>query len=483
MKNNNVIKVIALTLLIVALVLFALVGVKKHVAGVWVDTLKEYNYGMELNGYRELRFTLDRTAAEQEVYVDENGNVVGKPSDGVETRIENTGISLNAEETTDKATENTAVEKAKKDTGFKVETRTVKFNEDADVTKENFDKTKKIIQKRLETLSNYEYNIRVDDITGDMVIELPDDDRLELEQSLILTRGSLEVFDHQTGVILLDNDDIKNISYVTSQLEDGSVQAYMNIKLNDEGSKILTDLSKKYIETVDGAGNATTKYVSVRLDDQTLISTYFGEEVVNGELNVPMGQPSFDNESYVQIMDQLVQLVDILNGEEIPLKYQLADSTFVNSDVTDSDVLIFKVAFYAVIAVVSIVLIVKYKSKGYLAALLNIGFIALLSLVIRYTQITITLNAVIAFVGVVIINYVFMIKFLKGFENNTLSKVVYKDTCKEFYVAIVPAIIVAVIFTFMKGALINSIGMVIFWGLLVQALYNLLFIRALDTIN
>ena len=104
------------------------------------------------------------------------------------------------------------------------------------------------------------------------------------------------------------------------------------------------------------------------------------------------------------------------------------------------------------------------------------------SLLLRYTQITMTLNALIAFALVVVINYIFSLKILNGFNDNTLTKVVYRNVSKDLYIALVPVMILAVIFTCMNGIIITSIGMVLFWGILVQALYNALVIRALDVI-
>ena len=53
---------------------------------------------MELDGYRELRFELDASAVDTEVYVDKDGNVVGKPEDGTET-VGTTGITLETDTT------------------------------------------------------------------------------------------------------------------------------------------------------------------------------------------------------------------------------------------------------------------------------------------------------------------------------------------------------------------------------------------------
>ena len=122
------------------------------------------------------------------------------------------------------------------------------------------------------------------------------------------------------------------------------------------------------------------------------------------------------------------------------------------------------------IVVASIVMIVKYKLKGFILSIVSLGFVAVMDLVIRYMNITVTINSAIATIALIVMNYVYMFKILAGYKDNTLTKVVYKDVSKHYYLTIVPVIILAIIFTFMSGVVINSIGVVLFWGLLVQAL-------------
>ena len=483
-KKIKVVRTIAVLLVIVLLSVIAFAGINKQFLGVWVNIVEDYKLGMELDGYRELRFELDSSTVDTEVYVDKDGNVVGKPEDGTET-VGTTGITLETDATKkDEEKQNDdAANAARVATGYAVEKRTLKENEDSVVTKENFDLTKKIIQERLETIPGYEYNIRMDDITGEMLVEVPDDENIELEKSLILTKGRIDVVDHQTGVVLLDNSDIKEVSGVTSELEDGSgVQIYMSIQANEEGTKKLAEISKKYMQTVDGQGTASTKYVTVRLDGQVLVTTYFGEEIPNGQLNVPMGEPATDEATFNEMSEQLNRLTNIINGKQLPLVYALTGDNYIASEITDEIVMIIKVVFWTAIVILSAYMIAKYKLKGFKLAVISIGYIAILSLLLRYTQITMTLNALIAFALVVVINYIFSLKILNGFNDNTLTKVVYRNVSKDLYIALVPVMILAVIFTCMNGIIITSIGMVLFWGILVQALYNALVIRALDVI-
>ena len=84
----------------------------------------------------------------------------------------------------------------------------------------------------------------------------------------------------------------------------------------------------------------------------------------------------------------------------------------------------------------------------------------------------ITFNSLIALIGVVGINLLFSFKLLDNLKQSNDVKTVFVKTMKELYLAIIPVCIIAIIFTFMSGVVISSIGMVLFWGIAIQALYS-----------
>lgn len=478
-KNLKRVKVIAVLLIIILISAIAFGGLYTNIFGTWKNVLPKFNYGMELEGTRELRFVLDNSEEDQEVYVDSEGKVVGKVSDGAESKS-NSNINLNTDETANQ--ENVAEEQQNTtDLKYKTETRKIKANNDEDINIENFEKAKKIIQKRLETIPEYEYNIRLDNVTGELVIEVPNDENVEVEESLVTTKGKIEVIDYQTGVVLLDGNHIKSAKMATST-EDSKYQGYLRLQFDNEGTEKLKEISKEYQKTVDGEGKGTTKYVSVKLDNQVMLSTYFGEELTNGELNVPLGEPTENYSEYVETSEQLLRLADIINGDIMPLTYTLAADNYIDSSITEDVILIAEISFAVVMVVLSIYMIIKYKLRGFKAAIVNVGYIAVLSLVIRYAKVNVTLNSIVAFLAMVAINYAFMLKVLNGLKNSTSIKNVYGKAMKELYLAIIPVCLIAVIFTFMAGVVISSIGMTLFWGLFVQALYSLIMILALDII-
>ncbi len=484
--NLKKVRTIAVLLIVVLISVIAFGGLYVKKQGVWQNLLPDFNYGMELKGIRELRFSLDTTEEEKEVYVDENGNIMGEVAEehDHDENAEGEQTTENPEAGAEGQAQENQTEQTSEDetvNGYKKETRIIKANNDEDINIDNFEKSKKVIQKRLEALSSYEYNIRIDTITGELVVEVPDDDNLELEKSLISTIGKIEIVDHDTGLILIDNNHVKKAQTVNSQSETG-YQFYLQLQFDKEGSEKLNSISKEYISTLDETGTETIKYISVKLDGQELLTTYFGEEVNNGMIQIPMGEVVTESAAFNDTRDRVQRIAEVVNGDMMPLAYTLTSDNYVKSVITDEMIFIAEIVFAVVIALVSIFMIIKYKLKGLSLSIISVGYIALLTLVMRYTNVTVTLNGLVAFISVIAINYLFDIKMLNGLKDISNTRAVFGKAMKELYLTIIPVVIIAIIFTFMSGVVISSIGMVLFWGLLLQAVYNALVIFALAVI-
>lgn len=443
LKKVRLITILMIILLIIAI---SFLGLYFNNKGVWENVLPEYNLGMELGGYRELHFSLDSSEQTKEVYVDEKGNYKGDVT----------------------PTENTVPE------GYKVETRTIAKNDASKINIDNFEASKKIIQKRLENRDLYEYNIRQDSVTGKIVLEVPDDDNLDLNISLVATLGGLTIVDAQNGLILLEDAKLVNASPYAQTNELGQYEVYLQLNYDEEGKEILHDLTKEYAEKIDETGNANAKKVNVCLDGQSMITTYFGNEISSGTVHVPMGDPTTEYNEYLKLYDNVQEVADIVNEETLPLQYSLTDSIKIQSSITNEMKIVAVVICAIFIIIVSVYMTVKYKLEGLKQAIFSIGYIALLALMFRYTNVAITINSLIALVIVISINYIFSIKFLGKVKKENIRKVALKEALKEVYTTIIPIVIIAVIFTFMPAIVINSVGMSLFWGLVLQLLFSLI---------
>ena len=255
---------------------------------------------------------------------------------------------------------------------------------------------------------------------------------------------------------------------------------YLEIEFNDEGAKKLEEISKTYVKTTEEKENEegeieevdTTKYVSVVLDGTTYSSTYFGETMSTGVLYVPVTEAS-DNETLEQYRKEVEHIVTIINSGKLPIVYEYAEETIAPE--INKNVLFIVILVPVVLLLIScIVLVVKFKSKGFISTFLQIGYIALLLLAVRYTNVVITIEGIAGIVISVILNYILVYTML-----NNLKKKEHIEWNKigKFALRTIPVYIIAVILAFNSLTRINSLGMTVVWGSMVLYVYNLTITR------
>lgn len=470
-KKIKIFKTIAIVFIIITISLISFVGVFRDNLNAKLNIIPDFTYGMELAGTREFKFTLDTASEEKQVYVDDNGNYMGTVIE--DTSSTDTSISLEA--TVDSAGDVVAEEEADK-VQYKTETRTIKANDDSVLNQECYEQTKKILQARLEKAQIPEYNIRLDNVTGNLVLEVPEDDNTDQAYQLALSQGKFELVDGQTGVILLDNDDIKKAEAIYYAQE--SYQALLQIEFNKDKVETLREISKTYVKTTNESDEEETKTVQLKIDGEVLLETYFGEELKQGILQITMGQATTDYNTFLESYKSASYFANIIDNGKTPNVYTLASDNFVQSQITDDMMILAKVAFAGAVAIVSLVMIFKYKCKGFLGALASIGYIAVTLLAIRYTNVVVTPNSLVALLGVIAVNYIFVFTFLNRLKTDSV-KHAFMENMKKLNVTIIPLWVIAVIFTFMTNVAISSVGMVMFWGLFVQILYSFIITRTI----
>ena len=246
--------------MVVVVSMIAFWGIFLKDKGIWKNVVPDYEYGMQIEGARELRYVPDNSEAEKYVYVDENGAIKGE--------VWKDGSPTTAEEEAKSAEENADVENTESETeeiSYAKEMRSIKVNSDDKLTKENFEKTKKLIQKRLKSQQIPQYNIRIDDVTGKLVIETANDDTIETVENLIASAGQFQIIDYQNGLVLMDNSDIKKASVVSSNTD--MYNTYLQIEFNKEGAEKLKAIYKekgypviikeKHLENEEFSNNVT----------------------------------------------------------------------------------------------------------------------------------------------------------------------------------------------------------------------------------
>lgn len=486
------IKIVTITLAIILITMIAFFGIYSPVQNRMENKVKNYSYAMDLKGARTVVLKVNK-----------NNKTVIKDAEGKEV---SDGEGLTDEQLAEK--------------GYKKEE--TPYNNEEILTKENYKKTKEIIEKRLKKLNADQYVIKVNEETGDITVELTENDNTDSIVSNLNTTGKFEIIDSETKEVLMDNNDIKlaNVLYgsnSTSATSTGT-SVYLNIEFNKDGAKKLEDISNKYVkventEDAENADNATTedtnttgenvtegtntttentaegtdstgettteKKITMKIDDEEIMSTSFDEPLRTGKLQLSVGQASTDADALQGYVDQASNMATVLDTGNIPVKYSVDENEYIASDITRDQLQIIKYTGIAFVAIAIIVLCVIYKINGVIGAISYVGLFSLLMLLIRYTNVALSIEGLVAVALVLILEYIFINKILNKIKqeskrkiNRAIIKESIKETYKEFFITIIPIAIAIITFCFAKWTSISSFGMVMFWGIALIAIYN-----------
>ena len=475
------IKIITMIVLVILITMVSFFGVYTQVQNRMENQVKKYALDMDLEGARYVRLSVNRESTD-----------VIKDADGNE-------VETDEEMTDEQLAEN----------GYTKES--VPNNSEDILTVENYEKVKNIIGERLKSQGAGEYEIAVDNETGDILVEIPENENTDSLVSNINTIGNFEIIDADTKEILMDNNDIKlvNVMYGSSSSTSSGTTVYMNIEFNKEGTKKLENISNTYVESDEDTSNTTSentttdntteentttdnttstedstettkKEITLKIDDEEIMTTSFDEPIENGKLQLSMGSSTTDVGTLQDNISQASSIASVLDSGKLPIQYDVISNEYVLSDITNTHIEYLAIAVGIVLLVGLVIFIIRYKVNGLLSVISFIGLISLYLLVIRYTNVSVSIQGIVGIIVTVILNYIFINKILstikKSEDNKKLETVKegIKESYKEFFMKLIPICISVIVFCFISWTTISSFGMVMFWGIVLIALYNYL---------
>ena len=469
------IKILTIILIIILITIIAFGGIYIQKQNRMENQVKDYSYAMDIAGSRIIRL---KVSDEKETIIkDAEGNTVEDSEE------------LSDEEITEK--------------GYtKVE---IPYNSEEEKTDDNYKKSKEIIEKRFKELGIANYITKLDEETGDIIVEITENESTDSIVSNLATTGEFEIIDSQTQEVLMDNNDIKlaNVMYGADQSSSTSTgtMVYLNIEFTKEGKSKLEEISTNYTETTESTDTNTTedsnasdenttteeateetaqKTITMKIDGEEIMSTSFEEPIRTGKLQLSIGHGSTDADTLNDYINQASNMAVVLDTGNMPIRYTVDTNEFVKSDITQNELQIAGFIVLGISAIGLIILIIRYRTMGILGAFSFVGLASILLLVIRYTNVVLSLEGIFGIAVILILNYIFVNKFLnklKDKRKELAKKEVInanKETYKEFFIRIIPVIIMVIAFSFVQWTPISSFGMVMIWGISLIALYNVI---------
>ncbi|MGN1326746.1 MAG: hypothetical protein ACI4VQ_01500 [Clostridia bacterium] len=425
-------------IVIILLSLISFVGIYTQDKNSMKNIVPKYELGMDIYGSRNIVIKVD-DSTETKTY-DAEGNLV--------TDIENAENVTEVEEP---------------------------VNAPETLTTENYQAIKDILVQRLEYMNVSNYSIRLDEDTGDINIEIPENSVTDYIAQYTITKGEFKIIDSDTEEVLLTNSDLKETTVQYGSTTSG-VTVYLSIQFNKEGAEKLKNISNTYIKSEDAEGNETTRNIKMTLDDETIIETYFEEEISNGLIQLSIGTSS-DTSQIQTYLQQASNIAIFLNTEPMPITYKMEINRFVYSDITSNTIKAIVIVFVIVAALMAIYMIIRFHKNGIMGVITNIGFVAILLLALRLGNVTITLTGIFAVAVATIIEYLITMLILKEYNkaiDEEIIKMNIRGLFKKVTISLIPLEIIAITFALMKWEEIFSLGMVLFWAILIMIIYNLI---------
>lgn len=342
------------------------------------------------------------------------------------------------------------------------------------LTLDNYQKSKEIAEQRLAYMKVENYLIRENEANGDISLEVTENNDTDYIAQYVATKGEFKVVDNDTSEVLLSNKDVEKASATRVQASASSYTAYLTIQFNKEGTEKLKEISQQYISSKDSEGNDTTKKIKMMLDDETIITTYFDEEISDGIIELSLGTTSSTSEleSYYK---QAQNIAVFLNTDPMPITYKIDVNRFVYSDITEYEIKIMTITFAVIAVLAGVAMIVRFKKNGVMGVFTSLGFIALLLLAVRFGNVELTLAGIFAIAVSYIIEYFILWSVLKEYSKGQDLEHTKKNVNKailKIVIALVPVTILAVAFALISWQEISSVGMILFWAELTMVIYN-----------
>ena len=329
MKGNKL-KLITKILAILTICLISFVGIYVKSTNKMQNKVKDYEFSKDLDGYRELIFKVsDATEV-----LNSDGKVIG-----------------NTDEYTDSTIEKNSYQKSEN-----------KINVESDLTSENYQKAKKVIETRLKSLGIEDYELALNLEDGTMHLKIPEDSNTSHTVSNILQVAKFEIRDsNDASNVLITNDDIKKISTVYNTTSSGTT-VYLQIEFNKDGKNILKQISNgEYKTNTENSNNSTEnenstsdgentseentntssetenndenssseenttsqKKITLAIDNNEMITTSFDDPIEDGIIDLSMNKATTDNSSITETLQSASTIAAVVNSGKMPLTYKI----------------------------------------------------------------------------------------------------------------------------------------------------------------
>lgn len=443
MNTNKKLKLLLIVLICILVILIGFFGIYKREGNAYKNLVPDFLLSSDLKGSTTLELEVDKSTNKE--YYDKDGNKVDS----------STVTDENKDEYTEKE---------------------VPVNDEEQLKQENYEKVVKIIEKRLKFLSTDQYRIDLDKTSGKIIITFEDEYADDIK-SIVPLESSLELIDETTEDVVLNYADFKSAEATYASLDEGYT-IYLNLKLNDNGIEKIKNIDKykNNKETTEEGKESTESKLKVMFDTDQVASVSYDNILLTGStLRITTGSNVTNTSTLQSQMNMNTVVAKLASIGKMPVVYKVSAEEFIASSQNIYYVVYGIYAFIAICVICAIIFILKYKINAIFMLLSFIANIAATALIIKLTKVSISINILPAITAFFILNIVLIKNILQNIkEENNISKAFKNGFLKTLDLFAI-TLIIFIVFAFTNMAVLNSLGLLLFWGWLNTIISNFIF--------
>ena len=338
--------------------------------------------------------------------------------------------------------------------------------EGAEITQGDLEKSKAVIQKRLEAKNIYDYIIRLDYNTNQINVEIPTGTSDTSVDPLAAVEGldktAVVQFRDSNGNVLLQGDDIKSAKYSEEAVDSTGIGTpHVVLTFSEEGQA-------KFAEAT---GNLVNQAMPIYLDEECIASPIVNSKIDSSTAIITVGDGTFSEKK--AIAEEYAMLID---SGSLPFNLNVINKEYIGPYVGQQALEISIKAGAVALAIVCLIMIITYRLPGVVSTIALVIYTALLLLIIANTGITLTLSGIaglILSVGMAVDANVIIFERLKEELEAKLSyKKAFDKSFKNAMTTIIDGnittIIVALVLYGLGSGMIKGFGIVLALGVVLS---------------
>lgn len=323
--------------------------------------------------------------------------------------------------------------------------------QDENVSKEDLQKTKNLIQLRVNKLGVAETVVTTE---GDnrIRVDIPGEYNSQGIVDSLSKTGNL-TFKSPDGKVLLTGKDVKEATAILSQQ---SSKPEVSLELNDEGSKKFAEATGKYLN----------QRISINMDDEQLTNPLVQSQITNGKA-VITGMSS---------MDEAKNIASLINSGALPVTIKALSQQTVGAQLGATALPNAVKAGVVGVGLIFLFMIIYYRVPGFIASIALTLYITLVLLIFVEIGATLTLPGIAGFlltIGMAVDANVLIFERIReelrrGVSSKAAVKKGFENALSSIVDSNVTTIIAALVLYFMGSGAVKGFAITLLIGIVVS---------------